>query len=393
MINFKKIKAAKMISLALLCVMLAGALCSCSSAPFKSSKEELSFVGSVGEYDVMLDELYFLVNTYRDSLDIKYGRYETLQGADADRYESELRTKVYENIIANYAILELCKTEGLTLEDDGLDKRVQDYIDHVIETDFEGKRSVYKKNLRELGVTDRCVRFGAACDLLYSDFKTKLLEDGKIESDEQKILERINGEFVRTVHIAVFNDNGEDVSANRAKIEAALAKYQGGDMTMHELIGSTYNEDFSITTFDGYYFTKGSMDEEYEKAAYRLEVGETSGIVEGKGVNQKGSTVSCFYIIKRLPLESEYIEKNFETLKNDYIDSVVYSMLAEKKAELTFKPTDEIENTRLSELSAPKAYNPWLEITLACALSVAALASLAAVIIVVIRRRRSGGAK
>ncbi len=60
-----------------------------------------------------------------------------------------------------------------------------------------------------------------------------------------------------------------------------------------------YNEDPGMKTSpDGYYFTYGKMVEPFEKAAFALEVGNTSSLVE---------TNYGFHIIQRLPLDDESI--------------------------------------------------------------------------------------
>lgn len=388
----KSTRSIRGIALFVTLIILASALCSCSSAPIRSSKEELAVVGTVGNYEVLYEELYYLTANYRSSLEEKYGKYTTLDADTAALFEQELRETVYSNIVTNYAILELCRAEGLTLESSELDSRVQEYIDEMIESDFDGKTSNYKKNLKEYHLTDHFVRENARVDLLYSDLMTALLKKNVIADDDTEVLGKIKNEFAHTYHIAIFNDAGDDVSANRAKAEEALAKYNSGEKSMYQLIGSSYNEDLSDTTGDGYYFAKGSMDEQYETAAFALEEGQISGIVEGKGVHN-GKNVSCFYIIKRLPLEDKYLEENFAELEQAYRDAVIYGMLEDKKAELTFVPNDYARSLTLSTIEAPKAYTPWAEILFISIGALAVVGGAAAITVIVIKRKRSGESK
>ena len=132
----------KAVSLALVFIFALSSLCACSSSP-----DEEKVVGKVGKYDVCYDELYFLASSYKVGLEAKYGEYAKLGEADAKKFDEELRQLVYTNVVTNYAILSLCEKEDLTLDDDGLDKRVDEYVDKLIESEFGGKKKEYKENL------------------------------------------------------------------------------------------------------------------------------------------------------------------------------------------------------------------------------------------------------
>lgn len=371
----------KAVSLVLVFIFALSSLCACSS-----STDEKKVVGKVGDFEVCYDELYFLASSYRLGLEAKYGEYASLGEADAKKFNDELRELVYTNIVTNYAILSLCAKEDLTIDNSDLDDRVDDYMDKTIESEFGGK-SEYKANLKEYGLTDRYVRFTAAVDLLYSDLLAELLEDGKIEDDNDKITDMIKTEFVRTWHIMISNDAGEDVAANRAKAEEALAKLRDGSMTMYKLIGSAYNEDFSIGDLDGLYFTHGSKTEEYEAAAYALEVGEFSEVIEAPVTNANGENVTGFYIIQRLELEDKYITNNLPVLKEQYHDSVMYSMVEDERKTLEFVPNELGKSLDLAALEAPVSVAATVKLIVVISVCVL-LAGVAAMVVVVIVKKK-----
>ena len=331
----------KMISLTLVCVLLAAAFCSCVNN---------RVVGTVGEYEVAYDELRFLANSYKTSLVEKYGEYETLDDETKSKFESELRELVYTNIVTNYAILSLCADEGLTLEDEDLDKRVDEYMDELIEGSFGGSRSDYKASMKMYSLTDRYVKFTVAVDYLYSDLLSKMLESSPVSNDDAKMKEIVKNEFARTWHIAIFNDEGESVEDNKSKAIEALSKLRDGSMTMYKLIGSKYNEDYSITDLDGLYFARGSMNEDYEKVAFGLEVGEISDIVGLSVTRDNGKATTAFYIIQRLEIEDAYLDENIDSLRQEYMNSIIYGMLEERKGELSFEPNKYCEELVLAEL-------------------------------------------
>ena len=383
---------AKIISIFLCVGILMCALASCESQPIKSEDDALALVGCVGEYDITYEELYFLVHSYSDQLDAIYGEDaatsneritveengEEKEVVLSEYYLDELERLVYDNIVSNYTVLTLAEDAGLSLESEEIQKNVQISLDAYIETDFLGKRSNYKKWLHEEGITDNYVRFTLGVDLLYSELANEYLKTGIISDDNDFIEEYIKTEFVRTWHIMILNEDGADENYERAK--EALDKIKSGT-TMYDMIGSTYNEDYKLTTLDGYYFTKGIMDEAYESAAYALEVNEVSDIVASVGEDSAGNKVDCYYIIQRLEVEDAYVKKHFDELKDSYYVSVIYDMVDELKSSLEFVPNDYCRSLNFLALEAPNTTDPVIVLAVGSVIF-GAIAIFAAVVIV-----------
>ena len=334
----------KILAWGLACVMLLG-LCACGARPITSSKQAKEIVGKVGDFDIAYEELYTIVNNYRLQLDVKYHG-----GSISDEaYKEELRTLVYENIVSNYAVLTLAAEEGIVVDSEDIQNSVQVSVESMIENDFGGKRSAYKKSLKENGLTDSYVRLSLGVDAVYSKLVSKYLENGVINNDDAYVKEYIKNEFARTWHIMIVNDKTE-ASLNKAK--EALALIDGGK-SMYDMIGSKYNEDY-LMPYDGYYFPKGVMEEAYEDATFALEIGKTSGIVAARGENSSGEQVDCFYIIQRLALEDDYITKNYDDLKESYYTAAAFSMVSELQKTLKFEPNAYCESLDLLDLNAPR---------------------------------------
>ena len=257
----------KIIASILLLTLLASLLVSCESLPLKPDKLSSQIVGTVGEYDVTYEELYYLVKSYRTQLDVKYGadayksdeKINVIDGNGEEKsiplsehYLESLKELVYDNIVSNYAVLTLGKDVGLSLDSDIIQENIQITVDNYIETDFEGKRSEYKKAMKEKGITDSYIRFNIGVDLLYSGLVSEYLESGVLTDDDTKIEAEIKDKFIRTWHIMILNEDGKP--ENLARAEEALDKLKGGE-SMYKMIGSNYNDDFMLTTLDGYYFT------------------------------------------------------------------------------------------------------------------------------------------
>jgi len=260
-------------------LLIIPSLISCNSQPIKASKNSLRAVGTVGDFEVKYEELYFLVQLYRDELDLIYGENaatssekitvekengETSEVVLSEHYANELRSRVYENIISNYSVLALAKDAGLTFDDKAVEDEIQSKLDHMIEEDFEGSRSAYKDFLKDKGMTDDYVRFSLGVDVLYASLLSYYIESGVIDDSDSTVRTAVDEEFIRTWHIMILNEDKD--RDNKGLAEEALEKINGG-ASMYEMIGSKYNEDFLLTTLDGYYFTKGVMDANAEQNA------------------------------------------------------------------------------------------------------------------------------
>lgn len=358
----KKISIKLIALLLLLTFMLF--LASCKSHPIKTAKGDLVSVGTVGDYEITYEEIYFLAHNYRETLDAEYGKDAATSdeiitvsdddGAEravklSDYYNEALSNLISENITANYAVLSLAEKAGISLEDEDIQDKIQNELDLYIENDFGGKRRAYKKYLDEHHMTDNYVRFSIGVDVIYSRLTTEYLNSGEIATEEEEIRKIINEEFILTRHVMLMNDKSTDYQTACY----VLDQIRSGESSVYEMIGSKYNKDFGDTG-NGYYFTKGSMDKAYEDAAFALEIGEVSDVVTAMGKDSYGNRVPCYYIIQRFALDQNYVNNNFEVLKSEYINSVVYKKMEAEQQSLEFTPNDVYDSLSLLELDEPR---------------------------------------
>ena len=318
-----KRKVLRLICILLTVILMSTLLSGCKSASLKANKLALTTVGTVGEYNVPYEELYFLAMSYKTD------------GITAE----DLWANVSENIKANYAILTLCDAYAQDYTEDEIDDSVQKYIDSVIDEDFGGSRKDYITALEESYMTDHYVRFTAKVDIMYDSLATKLATDSEIETDEEKVIDYISKNFVRTWHFMIANNNNDDPAVNLANAEAALSDLRNGSTTMYKLIGGPLNEDLLIG-IDGYTFARGSMEKAYEEAAFSLEVGQFSEVISAKGELANGEYTDCYYIIERLPLDKDFIKKNYASLYEKYEESIIADKLSAIEEELEFVPNE-----------------------------------------------------
>lgn len=362
----------RIVALMLLAVTCVGALSGCKSMSLAPSKLAMREVGVVNGNTVYYEELYFLAKTY-DAEDVS---------------AEELWKLIGENIVTNYAMLKLCEDVGVEYSEKQLKKDTQKYVDDIISESF-GSRRKYISALKESGMTDHYVRFMARCELLYGEVAEKLVMDGKLLAGEDDVTKYVKENFIRTWHLMIANNKGDDVEKNRLAAEGALEKLKAGDTTMYKLIGGALNEDLLIPS-SGYTFGKGYMEKAYEDAAFALEIGEFSEVVSAKGELANGEYVDCFYVIERLELTDEDIKRDYESIYSKYLTSSVVDMLDEVKASLTFEPNEYCKSLNVKELEPIDAGSDVFT-TLTVLGVILAIGGVALAIVLVVRnmRRRS----
>lgn len=374
----------KYLSKALVLLLTLAALASlvgCESAPIKSTEQATQSVGRVADFEVPYEEFYFLVNNYTNQLKAKYAVDALTESAHID----ELRELVYENIVSNYSVLYLAERQGLSMDTEEIKEAIQQKLDLYITENFDGDRGDYKDSMEEIGITDSYVRFSFGVDILYSKLVTKYLDLGIVDDSDEYVRQHIKENFIRTWHVMIVNDDGGTESLARA--QEVLARLEAGEK-MYKMIGQ-YSEDFKMTTEDGYYFTHGIMDERYEREAYELEVDGTSGIVTAKGEDGYGNSVECYYIIERLPLEEQYIEKNYKTLKEYYYTSAIFEMVNEVKESLDFIPNDYGASLDITSLEEPKTVDFVVVNTVVAVVSAVLIAVMVSVVFIVRIKRKN----
>lgn len=315
--------------LAALCLLCAS-LASCGKArAIKGTREELTPVGTVAGHEVLYEELRYLTLKYREAMAQTYGETIWDTAESREKYRAELEKAVLDNITSNYAVLALCDEVQIKHTEEAIEKAVQEYVQSTV--DELGGMKAYREQMAAEFLTDHFFRFSLAVSFCETELLYVYTDDlGLIERDESKIYDLImGGDFARTLHIYIENNAGEDIEANRAKAQDIRRQIDEG-VAFNTLIGR-HSEDFYMTTTNGYYFTHGEMIREYEEAAFALEIGEISDVVE---------TSSGFYIIQRLEPQTEYVMANLSTLVDQYQYAMLYNMIDEKQAELSLDWND-----------------------------------------------------
>ena len=325
----------------------------------KSTEEDLRVVGKVGEYDVLYDEYRYVVLSCKASLEYEYGSDIWSDEAKIAEYSPILEQMVADRITANYAVLSLCKAYGY--EDPLHDKDNVKYVNSKIENEIylmaieagysvevkqknngdlkytykkgelDKAKAIFEEALKKSYLTERVMRLTLGTEYAFSRLSEILTtEKNEIPHKAEDIEAYMKGDrFICTKHVFIEDDGRSSREKLLEDAETVLSLYANG-RSMDSLIGSKYNKDISMP-YGGYYFTYGEMDEAYEKAAFALEVGQVSDIVE---------TDAGFYIIWRCAKDENYMLTNLESYANQIIYAQANEKVRNHQSALTLEKND-----------------------------------------------------
>lgn len=314
----------------LLIFLLSAAMVACSATrPILPSKQDLKVVATCAGYDVYYDEFRYVVMTYKDAYKNKYGSTVWTDATLAAQYLPMLWEDVSESLKTNYAILSMGAEFGIDIQDDTVQEQVQASVAEQIEA--LGGRQLYAQLLKYSYMTDRFVRFTVGADVCESQLSYAMITAGLMIANEKDFIPYAmdDGNMCATYHVFIGNDAGDDVEQNRLAAEQVRNMLLTGT-DIKSLIGSTYNEDIYAPSTP-YYFMRTEYEQAYEDAAFSLEIGGISEVVESE---------DGFYVIVRQPLSEAYVLSHVTELLQRYQYAQVEGLLAEHRKSITIEWND-----------------------------------------------------
>lgn len=321
-----------------------------SVRPIKSTEEESRVVGECGGFEVRYEELRYVTLLYKQSLDVKLGKYDTLDEAGKAEYEKQLEELVLDDLKSNYIILSLCDEYGIKTSSRGVRSYVNNEMKKFVRGAFDGDMDKYKAWLAENNLTDSFVRLMYSVDYLESQLLDHFIKNSiNIEYDENTlgafadhIME--SEDWAKTIHayypkssVTAMHDGQSHVvwDAERS-LPAAMAAAEA----LAEI--SSDSERFTYMTKTiiqgapyilGYangapvYFTVGQMGEEFESAAFSLDFYGTSDVIELE---------DGYYVVMRLPLKEDEVKKQAAELLEHYRYGALKKSEDAKENEISF---------------------------------------------------------
>ena len=328
-------------------MLLSMTACGNDEKLLESSKEDKTVVMTVAGHDVPLELYRYVALNYKNTYEIGQSP-EIWLGESGAALMQELNEDVSETITTLYATLTMCEEYGINVDDAYITDALDLTMDAVYE-EYEYDYKTYVNAIAQYNMNDSVYRFLMRNELLAEELLSAMIERGEILVDDASVQAVFDSDdFIRVKQILVSNEyitsneygtSDEDL---RARAEELLAMVNnGGDF---DTIVQQHGQDlFMFNNDDGYYFAKGRLDTAFEDAAFALAVGEMSDIVK---------TSVGYSILKRYEKNPAYIAKNFDSLRDEYIEGC-YNLAVEAYAETipAAQPTDDLKNYSIFNLT------------------------------------------
>ncbi len=317
----------KILSIALAALMLLS-LTSCAFAPKpKDKRVVLTLSGEKIYYDYFR---YVFLNTKAD-----------MDGGDENYWTenpeklNEFKESVLDTLVRNRAIQLLSKKYKVKLTRNEK-KEVLEYL--------EGIKSdpTYKESLKSAFLTEYALHYVQTFTKLWGKTYDRITsyESGIIKSDDERVKADIDINF-RRIRFVLIEYTSKNKAEKLEKANEVLEKAQNGEDFV-ELV-KTYCDDSDMVGIakDGRYYTIGQIIESVENEVEKLDENEISGVIE---LNEG------YFIIQRLPLEEEYVNKHFGEFVEMYVARVFNEMVTELEKTVTVKTSKLWDNLKITDV-------------------------------------------
>lgn len=264
-------------------------------------------------------------------------------GAGDSEPDAETKEKIDKEITDYYklnaAIVNIANKNGIGVSDTDLEENIISKIDEFKTQYGDDYDTVFETYAYQ---SPYCFFDSQIYNLFYNSGlypyfygKDGVAED-KAQIHDDAVAEMNDGEYVHAKHILIaFPDDIEKdengnipesaKAATLAKANEVLEKVNNGED--FDALIKEYGEDPGMEAQpDGYFFTKGRMVQEFEDAAYALEIGATTGLVE---------TSYGYHIIKRLELDDGsdgfYSSEIYQELAYNALEEMLNNEIADYK--------------------------------------------------------------
>jgi len=336
-----------------------------SVRPIKSTEDEARVVGECGGFEVRYEELRYVTLLYKQALDVRIGKYDTLDDTGKAEYESQLESLVLDDLKSNYIILALCDEYDIKTDSRKVKNYVNDEMEKFVEATFDGDMDEYKDWLAKNNLTDSFVRLMYKVDYLESQLlehfiKNKIgieYDEYSLEAFAEHIMESEDwakatyayypkSSVTTTYKGQVYTiwDAKNSLPTAEAAAKALAAISDDGErftyMTKSVIGKAPMVQGYSITG-TGVYFTVGQMGEEFESAALELDLYGTSDVIEFE---------DGYYVIMRLPLEEDEVKKQAAELLSHYRYGALKKCEDAKEAEIRFVGNEYFDGLSLIDI-------------------------------------------
>ncbi len=250
-------------------------------------------VMTVGGKDISYDTYrYFYMNYSKES---------------EDYTENLIYEKAVDAIASDVALNKLAERYDIKLSKYDR-KAVDEYVDTSIAN--YGSRQAYLEALEKNYLTEELFRYFYSQQLLETKLREYMYDEVNniIKSDDATFEKDLQENFMAAKQILIRNDKDDDIEENKALADSLYARAINGED--FDTLIAEYSEDTSARDDYVYHFTHGQLLEAFEEAVEQTE--------EGKICSRVAVSEAGYHIVMRMPLDTEYINDNFEDLRDAY---------------------------------------------------------------------------
>lgn len=319
-------KTIRISALLLALLLLSLSLLSCAQS------ENERAVATVGEYEILYEELRFVTMSYKKILDATYGDGIAENGtiwddpALAQRHADELKESVMTMLEQNYRVLLSCAAYGIgrdVLEGSEIQNEVDRQMKSAEES-FSSKKA-FLEDMEANFMTEHLYRLYLAREQMKYRLRDAVLKDGDTDliRDQQSFYDWLrDGNCVYVQHIFKKKGENADIAGLRLFVKEISVSLQNKEHHISEYIGNTIGEKNELFNDDPlnvapYYLIPSLYDEELVNAGLRLyEVGDASDVIE---------TEEGLWVLQRI----EEPEGELDSQIGDLYDSYIWAKLGE----------------------------------------------------------------
>ncbi len=317
----KKLKKIKILSLVMAVLISITALVSCSGR---------TAVITIAGTGITQDVYRYIVLNCRRDIETAYSE-DVWETGDAGEAKEELCRN-----IADY-MCTLCTICALG-RDYGIEWNSQEVLAQVEITKFQyteelGGEEAFEEELGKMYMTEDVFEFIAAVDILKGEIYGRIAESDEKYTDKEYLSDLFaSDDLIRIKQILIGGENAGTDEENLKTAGAIHDRLMAGE-DFDDLVSDVNYDLYMFNNPDGYYIMKGTRDKAFEEAAFSLEEGEISEVTK---------TSSGYSIIKRYEKDPEYIEKNFDSLTDEFYETLYTRAYEEKypsvRSEVTTVP-------------------------------------------------------
>ena len=248
-----------------------------------------------------------------------------------------LRESTREYVVSLCVLNAKAKDFGIALTDE---EKAQIDTQIASEKKAMGEKS-YKEQLKKFGATEDTLKRVNELELIAQKVTQKLYEqdDRLVVTDEEAKAYITEKGYITAKHILFDTTDGEtgEPLSDEAKAEIkaiaqeALDKIKSGEQDYDAVMNELSADPGLSSNPDGYFFKKGEMVAPFEDAAYALEVGQMSEIVESE---------FGFHIIKRV---EDNLDNAKQLVEEENFETVISELTKNAKVNLNDKEINKIK--------------------------------------------------